>query len=66
MISGNDIYRSARLLIELHSSDAEFYAAMCAQAFSARGDVEGLGLWLRITAAIHEICRLKEPNEPVH
>jgi hypothetical protein len=66
MIWGKEVYRSAQLLIELHNSDAELYAALCAHAFSARGDVEGLNLWLRIGSAIHQICRQKEPNESIH
>lgn len=36
-----DIYRSARLLIDQHGDEAAIHAAMKADEFSERGDLDG-------------------------
>ena len=41
MISGLDIYRSARALMKQHGADAPIHAAMRADAMLEAGDLDG-------------------------
>ncbi len=62
MITDLEIYRAANQLVKRHGQDAEFEAAMRADAMIERGDPEGLAVWKRILRAIDELQRT-EPCE---
>jgi hypothetical protein len=62
-----DIWRSAHLMIEQHSADAEMAAASRVDQEIARGDPFGEATWKRILAAIHELQRsAPEDGGPLH
>ncbi len=68
MTSDLDIYRTGRLLIERHGSEAPVHAAMRADAMLEKGDLDGQALWKRIIRAIEELQN-REPageGEAVH
>ena len=54
-----DAYRCAKLLLDQHGRDAEFHAAMRADALDAAGDEAGRQAWLRILAAVDELARVE-------
>ena len=48
MISGLDIYRSARVFAKRHGEDATLEAAMRADEMLVKGDLAGYAVWRRI------------------
>ncbi len=67
MVSDIDIYRSAKLLIDLHGDEATIEAAMQADAMLEKGNMDGKRVWLRIIAAIEEMQRTERlPGEGAH
>ena len=67
MVNDVDIYRSAKLLIDQHSSDAPIHAAMQADAMLATGDLDGAAVWRRIVTAINELLADKpEDGVSIH
>ncbi len=60
MISDLDVYRSAKLLIEQHGDEAPIHAAMRADEFLDKGDLDGAAVWRRIVAAVNDLQR-EEP-----
>ena len=50
-----DIFRTARLLIDLHSDEAAINAAMRADKLQEAGDTDGSAVWLRVIKAIEEL-----------
>ncbi|MFP6890011.1 MAG: hypothetical protein VCF07_09715 [Nitrospinota bacterium] len=62
MAEETDIYRTAKILIELHGEDAPIQAAMKADAMLAAGDVEGQAVWRRILAAVDELVSTDRPE----
>lgn len=52
MISELDIWRSAKVLIDHHTSSAETVAKARSDAFMKQGNTDGHHLWARIAAAI--------------
>ncbi len=61
MIPDLDIYRSAHVLVKQHGQDAPLEAAQRADALLDEGDMDGLAIWQRITAAVEALLR-KEPR----
>ena len=62
-----DIYRSAQLLVKQHGEDAPIHAAMRADAMVEAGDLEGYGVWKRVTKAVDELQRAEPgPSAAVH
>ncbi len=59
MITDLEIYRAANQLMKRYGQDAEFEAAMRADAMIERGDPEGLAVWKRILRAVDELQRDK-------
>ena len=55
LTSDLDIYRSAKLLIDLHGDEATIEAAMNADAMLEKGDKDGKRAWARNTNAIEEL-----------
>ena len=55
MTSEIDVYRSAKLLIDQHGTEAPIEAAMRADELLAAGDLDGQRVWLRILAAVNEL-----------
>ena len=62
MIDDLEIYRAANQLVKRYGADAEFEAAMRANAMIEAGDPEGLAVWKRILTAVDELLRT-EPAE---
>ena len=60
MTSEIDVYRSAKLFIELHGDEAAIQAACQADAMLNRGDLDGAVVWRRIVAVINDLQR-EEP-----
>jgi len=50
-----DIWRSAKLLIDLYGADAAVHAAMRAVQLIEAGDVQGVHVWKRVLKAIEEL-----------
>ncbi len=57
MIPDLDIYRTAKLLIDNHGTEAPIHAAMQADAMLAKGDMDGKAVWLRVVRAVEELQR---------
>jgi len=57
-----DIYRTAKVLIELHGEDAPIQAAMKADALLEAGDIDGQAVWKRILAAVDELLLAGRPG----
>ncbi len=55
MISDLDIYRTAKLLVDKHGTDAPIHAAMKADAMLDKGDMGGAAMWRRVIKAIEEL-----------
>ena len=60
MIEEPDVWRAAKLLIDLHRDEAPSHAAMRADELLADGDVEGQQIWLRILRAAEELQRQRD------
>ena len=52
-----DAYRSAKLLLDQHGETAATIAAMRADEFFERGDMDGAAAWRRIIKAIDELSK---------
>jgi hypothetical protein len=59
-MDNTNIWRQARLMIEVYGEDAPIRAAMRARALHARGDVEEHAEWISIASAISVLLN---PNE---
>ena len=57
MVSGLDIYRSAKLLVDQHGDEAPIHAAMRADGLHEKGDLDGYAVWRRIIREIDELLR---------
>lgn len=67
MIADIDIWRAAALLVKQHGEDAMFLASQRADGMLAKGDVDGLSVWKRISAAVRELSRARpKDDEPRH
>lgn len=67
MINDLDIYRSARIWVELHGDEAVSRGEHMIEQMRERGDVGGVDAWHRIIAAIGELRRLGAgEGEPIH
>ena len=60
MIEEPDVWRAAKLLVDLHRDEAPARAAMRAGRLLAEGDVEGQQVWLRIQRAVEELLRQRD------
>jgi len=54
-----DIWRTARVLMDVHGEAAGFAAARRADALIAKNDPEGVAVWMRVVRAIVELERQK-------
>ena len=63
MIADLDIFRTARLLIEQHGSEAPIHAAMRADAMLEAGDLDGQAVWLRILKAVEGLLDQESPGK---
>lgn len=62
-----DIYRTASVLIREHGDEADLVAAMRADEFFEKGDVDGSAVWRRVLNAIKEIQRQeRHEDEATH
>ena len=66
MISERDIYRTANLMIRKHGSKAHIHAAMRADEFSEKGDLDGQRTWLRIIRAIEDLRTIDPGDASLH
>lgn len=57
VVEEDDIWQSAKLLIEGLGAGAKLHAEMRASEVLARGDLAGHALWTRIIAAIERLQR---------
>ena len=65
MISELDIYRSAKILVDIHGENAPIEAAKKADEMLENGDLAGKAAWLRILKAIQEIL-LENTRGTIH
>ena len=49
-----DIWRAAKVLVDLHGADAPVHAAMRIDSLSADGDTTGSAVWRRVLAGMRE------------
>ena len=65
--SALDIYRSAKLLVDQHGTEAPIHAAMEADEMLDKGDLDGQAVWLRILKAIEELLNTRPGDGiPLH
>lgn len=64
MTSDLDIYRSAKLVADLHRDGAEAEALKRADALAAKGDGEGEAVWLRIRDAVRKLQKVVPDGVP--
>jgi hypothetical protein len=50
-----DVWRAANILLKRYKADAVLIAAKRADALLDQGDMEGCGVWIRVTRAITEL-----------
>ena len=62
MISDLDIYRTAKLLVDKHDNEAPIHAAMRADEFLAKGNLDGQATWVRVLAAAKELLATEPPE----
>ncbi len=55
MADGIDIDRSAKVIVDRHGPEAPIHAAMKANEFLAKGEMDGYAVWRRICAALDEL-----------
>ena len=58
-----NIYRSAKLLIDLYGPDAILEAALQADELLDAGDLDGQRVWLRIRVAVVELLKFRPEVE---
>jgi hypothetical protein len=63
MISQNDIFRSAQLLIKQHGDKAEEVAERRMRTLMEQDDAKGSGVWLSILSAIEDLRNMKEQGK---
>ncbi len=56
MINNIDIYRTAKIVIEIHGDRALLEAMECIEKFRSEGNEGGQQLWLKIADAIEWMC----------
>ncbi len=62
-----DVYRSAKLLIDQHGTEAPIHAAMKADDMLERGDMDGAAVWRRILKAVKELLNARPGDGvPIH
>ena len=66
MITPEDAYRSAHVLLRDHGEAASALASQRADQLFARGDFTGEQSWLSIVAAIEELRRPRRTDDAVH
>ncbi len=59
MIPDIDIWRCAQLMVNNHGDEAAIEAAMMADEWLAKGNIEAQRVWLRIAKAIDELRTVK-------
>ena len=57
MVDDEDIYRSAKLLIDRDGEEAPSKAARRADELAVAGDISGAAVWKRIKSAAEEMLR---------
>lgn len=65
MLSHQDLYKTASVMIELHGDEAEDFSATRANDFLDQGDIEGSLTWTRIMLIVAEINN-PENNGALH
>jgi hypothetical protein len=63
MISQNDIFRSAQLLIKQHGDRAEEVAERRMRMLMEQDDAKGSGVWLSILSAIEDLRTMKQQGK---
>jgi hypothetical protein len=66
MITERDIYAAANVFIKRYGDTAAIEAALRADEFGAKNDIEGQRAWVRIVEAIKQLQRTRSPEEPVN
>jgi hypothetical protein len=56
----NDIYISAKILIDQHGPEAEGFASERMAYFMEKDDVKGASVWLGIMSAINDLNNLSK------
>lgn len=62
MISDQDIWRTAGIMIKRYGEAADFEACLRADEFAEKGDRDGMRVWLRILKAIDALQSV-QPGE---
>jgi len=65
-ISEPDIFRAAKLLIDLYGKEATTHAAGRSDQLLGDGDVDGALVWRQILAAVEELQRGRREDEAVN
>lgn len=66
MITDRDVYAAANLFIQRHGDEAAIHAAMRADEFGAKNDIDGQRAWSRIMEAIKQLQRVRAPGETIN
>lgn len=61
-----DIWRTAKILIDAHGSEAWLQAAMRADHALEQGSPEGVSVWKRVGKAIEVLQQQHRQNEPLN
>lgn len=62
-----DIWRTAKILIDSHGTDAPIHAAMRADHALEDGNLDAVAVWKRVMRAVEELQRQKPKSiEPLH
>ena len=61
-VSDVDIYRAAKILVDLYGDDAGIRAALRCDHFFEGGDLEGSKVWKRIVDAIKVLQNFETPH----
>ena len=62
MIDDLDIYRSAKILVDIHGDAADIHAAQMLDQMAERNDAAGVATWKRILAAVDELLADAPPK----
>jgi hypothetical protein len=66
LIANDDVYRTAKLLIDEHGAEAGAKADERLGRFIDRGDAQGAKAWLRILETVMELLRERREGEAIN
>ena len=65
LVTELDIWRSAYAVLKITANMQEIIAAMRADSFLEKGDLDGNRVWMRVLARVRELRREKSPGDEV-